>query len=899
MKRFFIPCLVGGIAIYAINPGFALERKILNTSELLAAAEKIVELFKSPTAIDLDTGCGHRNYSEIGTSGGVFYPDGIERSAPGGDLQLLQRVGIGYPTWHSVQYWNDWLGLSDDLEEALEEAANDFYERRITQPAADLKLTDAELLDKYASWDKSAEEIRSDFEQSLEYWTESRENTRPTFSGFPLLFPEQEGRALMLSERVDDVGYWDFAAAGGNAVRGGYDWEFWSDSEGLEAYFHDGLLDVPLTPAGEGWGITGSVDLRPRQTVDRSLERQSFTLAFSVLPEGLPSEMPSREDVDKGDWEAFHRKHSPSRLLFSFGSWYRWMQIYYNELCQVEVTLNLSPLGDYRPHHSVYLVSQVELDITNWNEVQFTIDIPAKQASLTVSDGSQATSETEIFSLPEDFAWSFQEDWETSPAWSGSPNIHYVDNNMGIYSGSGSGSFAGKLDWVYLANGTLDPTAAASRISALRDSGAVAMESAPIEISPDGYVAAVELSSIDYPEWEAGAFVNSSMRNKLLSDVYAHFEDAFDFVFLVQNEEESDLHYMGMYIGYSNDLKGISEDGQSFDQTRSVGSKGRLKGVIHFPVEWAICCGPSLHELMHYWGNSALEAYTFDVWNVTSAEDILEQIPAGSHWGVSSVDGQLGGFDLNTLEELGNNWYSADPFGTFANGGNSIPYGNFELYLMGLIPPAEVEDLILFKGLRATAGEFFDERKWYAEEKMIVTIDDILEKLGPRVPDHTASQREFRILTLVLTDHGLSDQEWAYFSEQAKGFEDTFSWATGDRARARLGDLDIFERNTAVQQDLGNLLPRDFALEQNFPNPFNPGTTIQYNLPRAGPVSLKIYNIAGQVVRHLVDQPQNAGSWQAVWDGKDEFGAPAANGVYICELRAGEYRAQRKMLLIK
>ena len=95
------------------------------------------------------------------------------------------------------------------------------------------------------------------------------------------------------------------------------------------------------------------------------------------------------------------------------------------------------------------------------------------------------------------------------------------------------------------------------------------------------------------------------------------------------------------------------------------------------------------------------------------------------------------------------------------------------------------------------------------------------------------------------------------------------------------------------------VLPREYALAQNFPNPFNPGTTLQYSLPAAGPVSLKVYGIAGQVVRHLVDQHQNAGSHQVVWDGLDASGAAMANGVYIYELRAGEYRALRKMLLIK
>jgi hypothetical protein len=168
----------------------------------------------------------------------------------------------------------------------------------------------------------------------------------------------------------------------------------------------------------------------------------------------------------------------------------------------------------------------------------------------------------------------------------------------------------------------------------------------------------------------------------------------------------------------------------------------------------------------------------------------MNELHAGSHWGVSSVNGQLGGFDLSTLKELGDNWYSADPFGTYANGGNSIPYGNFELYLMGLIPPDEVEDVVLFKDIAATAGDFFGDGKWYSEKKVTVTVEDLIEKLGPRAPDHNKSQKEFRILTLVLTDDPLTEEEWTYFSKQAEGFEDKFSWATGDRATAKLGELD-------------------------------------------------------------------------------------------------------------
>ena len=636
-------------------------------------------------------------------------------------------------------------------------------------------------------------------QESIDTYIATRENTIVTFGGYPLLFPEVDVSSVQLTREFEDVAYWDFVSTGRNSVYGGYHWEFSSDIKGVDAFIHDGILNVPLIPAGEeGRGITGAVGLTPRNAIDKSLDREAFTLAFSVLPETLPTEAPTLKDLEAEDWVGFHEKYAPKRLLFSFGNWYRWMQIYVNELCQVEVNLNLSPPGDFSKHHRVYLVSQIEVDIKNWNEIYFSINVPEKQASLTVFDGSDVPNATEVFSLPDDFEWSFS-DWQTDQYWENVPSIDYVDNNLEIYSDSGSGTFAGKLDWVYLANGVLDPAGVNKQVAPLREAGAVARETL-ITVSTDGYAAAAQLAAIDYQDWKAGAFVNSSMRNNLLQNIYVRFQDAFDFIFLVQNEQEDSLFYAGMYQGISNELMGIREDEEGFDSTKDVGSAGRVKGVIHFPLADGLCCGPSLHELMHHWGNyslatGALTAYTFDD-NAMEPAEAMEQIEAGSHWGVSSVNGQLGGFDARTLVELGDNWYSAAlSFGVFANGSNSVPYGNFELYLMGLIPPEEVEDVFLFKGLQTTVEQWFGESKWYAQEKIAVTIEDVIEKLGPRVPDHNQSQKEFRILTLVLTDDPLSEQEWTYFSQQAKDFEETFSWATGGRATAKLGDLHTFLQN--------------------------------------------------------------------------------------------------------
>ena len=95
-------------------------------------------------------------------------------------------------------------------------------------------------------------------------------------------------------------------------------------------------------------------------------------------------------------------------------------------------------------------------------------------------------------------------------------------------------------------------------------------------------------------------------------------------------------------------------------------------------------------------------------------------------------------------------------------------------------------------------------------------------------------------------------------------------------------------------------LPLANSLNQNYPNPFNPETTIPYALSSDAIVSLTIYNIAGQVVRKLVDgEALAAGQYQAVWDGRSESGASVSSGMYFYLLHAGDYVAKRKMVLLR
>jgi hypothetical protein len=95
-------------------------------------------------------------------------------------------------------------------------------------------------------------------------------------------------------------------------------------------------------------------------------------------------------------------------------------------------------------------------------------------------------------------------------------------------------------------------------------------------------------------------------------------------------------------------------------------------------------------------------------------------------------------------------------------------------------------------------------------------------------------------------------------------------------------------------------IPTTYELSQNFPNPFNPATTIRYGLPSAERVTLKIYNLLGAEVATLVnDEPKAAGYHAAIWDGRDKNGRVVASGVYVYRMQAGSFVMTKKLALVK
>ena len=95
-------------------------------------------------------------------------------------------------------------------------------------------------------------------------------------------------------------------------------------------------------------------------------------------------------------------------------------------------------------------------------------------------------------------------------------------------------------------------------------------------------------------------------------------------------------------------------------------------------------------------------------------------------------------------------------------------------------------------------------------------------------------------------------------------------------------------------------IPAEFALNGNYPNPFNPATTIEFSLKSGGTVNLTVYNVAGQKIRELVqDISLTPGVHSVFWDGHDDNGQPVSSGVYISLLRMGNNIASRSMMLVK
>jgi FlgD Ig-like domain/Galactose oxidase, central domain len=208
----------------------------------------------------------------------------------------------------------------------------------------------------------------------------------------------------------------------------------------------------------------------------------------------------------------------------------------------------------------------------------------------------------------------------------------------------------------------------------------------------------------------------------------------------------------------------------------------------------------------------------------------------------------------------------------------------------------------LFDALREAAGALEKARGKHAN------TDPIAIKLADLARD-IAVDKKYEALACnpnptgkMLNDIKNGDKDLAagdneynskYFSDAIKDFKK--AWEDYVKALGRCLSKASREEEVASEQSPVT----NYELEQNYPNPFNPSTTISFALPEAGEVKLSIYNTNGQLVKRLVAGEMSAGRHSFTWNATNERGERVASGVYLYVIKAGEFTAQKKLVLMK
>ena len=329
---------------------------------------------------------------------------------------------------------------------------------------------------------------------------------------------------------------------------------------------------------------------------------------------------------------------------------------------------------------------------------------------------------------------------------------------------------------------------------------------------------------------------NTAKVQEITKNLYKYFKDDYDYIFLLTNNKKrpQSVTYAGVFSKVKNDVEGIGVS--QYDHTANYGSGGKLMGIMHFAYRGAILGGPTLHEMCHYWANK----FRFDS---DDANGYL--FGTGSHWGELSFyggKGQLGGSDANTQQSYNyyydgkrnKRWqlYSAATYGWNANGGNSIPYNDVELYLMGMIPKNDVKDIVVpfpyglsipptvkddqdFKDIVASESH---RRYFMAVETKRKKWGDILSEhnIVDRNPDSTTSQKSFRILTVLLDTQMPKTFEADIISSQIESL--AFAGDDGDdnnynfwEATRHVGTLNVDNIDTTLKTSAQEVvMPDDF-----------------------------------------------------------------------------------------
>jgi len=180
------------------------------------------------------------------------------------------------------------------------------------------------------------------------------------------------------------------------------------------------------------------------------------------------------------------------------------------------------------------------------------------------------------------------------------------------------------------------------------------------------------------------------------------------------------------------------------------------------------------------------------------------------------------------------------------------------------------------------------------------TIDTLMVFfMHPPIIDVPTGGDEFKLyLSLRASAHGKKVQAFFYdmMAETASG--PAAPWIPGVPVAGM--EVEIVSPLPLSVPSSNRAPPEEYELSPNYPNPFNPETTIDYIVAESGIVRLSIYTLTGQRIRTLVnDEERHTGFYSVTWDGRDDSGRDVASGVYLYQLDAGSFTRTRRMVLVR
>ena len=243
-------------------------------------------------------------------------------------------------------------------------------------------------------------------------------------------------------------------------------------------------------------------------------------------------------------------------------------------------------------------------------------------------------------------------------------------------------------------------------------------------------------------------------------------------------------------------------------------------------------------------------------------------VPGQGYWLNASDGGDV------HVSSGGNARTRSSSFTDLTKKANTLSFNEGNLYFGISIPD---EEILSYQLPPKPPTGMFDVR-FVGDRKMVETSGAI------EIMNNT---QDISISYSVSIDAG-DDMRWVLVSSEGNEYE-----LKGSGNIVVDGNVSHFTLNKVSS------IPTEFALSQNFPNPFNPTTSISYSLPKNSDLYLSIYSLTGQKIIELVDGHVTAGMYTVTWNGINHAGIPVSSGVYIYMLQSDSFTAVKKMILIK